>query len=481
MFKSFIQLSEFIKKNGIAIINFKVTDLAGRWHNLSILADRFSEDHLRKGLGFDGSSYGFLTVEKSDMVFLPDITSAFPDPVTKMPSISMIGDVYRIENDAHVRFDGDPRYVAQKAEEYLKKTGISDHCLFGPEFEFYIIDSVEYRIEPNNIEVHLDSDQAEWNSFNSTYDDEGFNRGYKVAVNKGYHTDLPYDRSYDLRNEMVCLLEKHGVPVKYHHCENGSPGQVEVEVEFATLREMGDRSQKLKYIIKNTAIQNGKTVTFMPKPFYNEAGSGMHIHVHMFNKGKPIFYNKNGYSGLSTTALYAIGGILRHAAALMGFTNPSTNSYKRLVPGYEAPVTICFATANRSSVIRIPAYTIEPQDKRFEFRPPDATANPYLCYAALLMAAIDGIVHKIDPTAEGFGPYDKNMYNLTDREKKRVKSLPKSLGDAADALEKDNDFLLAGGVFTENIITSQLARIRRDAEEVDRIPHPVEFRKYFDL
>ena len=207
----------------------------------------------------------------------------------------------------------------------------------------------------------------------------------------------------------------------------------------------------------------------------------MHIHLHMFNNGKPIFYDKNGYSGLSETALYAIGGILRHSAALMGFTNPTTNSYKRLVPGYEAPVTICFATANRSAVIRIPAYAIEPEDKRFEFRPPDATANPYLCYSALLMAAIDGIVHKIDPGSEGFGPYDKNMYDLTDKEKKRVKALPKSLGIAADALEKDKDFLMAGGVFSESIIKNQLVKIRRDDDEVSQMPHPLEFKKYFDL
>ena len=481
MFENYSQLAAFIKKNGIKIINFKVTDLAGRWHNLSILADRFSEDLLKKGLGFDGSSYGFLTVEKSDMVFIPDIKSAFVDPVSEMPSISIVGDVYKLDNKRHERFEDDPRYVAQKAESYLAKTGISDCCLFGPEFEFYIIDSLEYRIEPNHVEVHLDSEQAGWNAFDSGYDGEGFNQGYKVLVNKGYHTDLPYDKSYDLRNKMVCLLEKHGVPVKYHHCENGSPGQVEVEVDFATLREMGDRTQKLKYIVKNTAIQNGKTVTFMPKPFFNEAGSGMHIHLHMFNKGKPVFYSKSGYSGLSKIAHYAIGGILRHSPALMGFTNPSTNSYKRLVPGYEAPVTICYATANRSAVIRIPAYAIEPEDKRFEFRPPDATANPYLCYSALLMAAIDGIENKIDPAAVGYGPYDKNMYNLTDKEKKRVKSLPKSLGEAADALEKDKGFLMEGGVFSESIIKNQLAKIRRDEEEAGQIPHPLEFKKYFDL
>jgi glutamine synthetase len=481
VFENYSQLAEFIKKNGIKIIDFKEIDLAGKWHHLTIPAERITRELLSKGIGFDGSSYGFLKVEKSDMVFLPDVTSAFLDPIAELPTISMIGDIYNISDEGYERFEDDPRYVAIKAEKYLHKTGISDKCLFGPEFEFYILDSVEFKIESNNIEVHIDSEQAEWNTCGSVYDEAGRNKGYKVLAHKGYHTDLPYDTSFDLRNKMVRQLEESGVPVKYHHSENGGPGQVEVEVEFSTLKDMGDRTQKLKYILKNMAIQHGKTVTFMPKPFYSEAGSGMHVHLQMFKAGKPIFYDKKGYSCLSKTALYAIGGILRHSPALMAFTNPSTNSYKRLVPGYEAPVTICFATANRSAVIRIPGYTIKPEDKRFEFRPPDATANPYLCYSAILMAAIDGIINKVDPTAEGFGPYDKNMYNLTDKEKKRVKALPKSIGEAADAIEKDKDFLLAGGVFTESIIKNQVARIRRDAEEVGLVPHPVEFKKYFDL
>ena len=481
MFENYDQLTGFIRENNIKMLDFKEIDLAGRWHHLTIPVERFTEELLKKGIGFDGSSYGFLTVEKSDMVFIPDIKSAFVDPVAGIPTINMIGDIYKIGKDAYERFEDDPRFVAEKAEKYLLETGISDMCLFGPEFEFYILDNVEYKVELNNIEVHLDSSQAEWNTINSSYEESGKNRGYKVLAHNGYHADLPYDVSYDLRSKIVRILEDNGIPVKYHHSENGGPGQVEIEIIFSTLRDMGDRTQKLKYIVKNMAIQYGKTVTFMPKPFFGEAGSGMHIHLQMFKNGKPIFYDKNGYSGLSETALYAIGGILSHSASLMAFTNPSTNSYKRLVPGYEAPVTICFATANRSAVIRIPGYANLPEDKRFEFRPPDATANPYLCYSALLMAAIDGIVNKIDPSTAGFGPYDKNMYKLTEEEKKRVKALPASLEEAACAIEKDYGFYLAGGVFTKSIIESQVAKIRRDNEEVGIIPHPVEFKKYFDL
>jgi glutamine synthetase len=392
----------------------------------------------------------------------------------------MIGDIYRID-DEYVRFESDPRYIAEKAEKFLKDANISDQCLFGPEFEFYVLDNVEFRNEMNHIEVHLDSVQAAWNTIDSPYDGYSHNKGYKVMKNKGYHADIPYDTSLNLRNKMVRVLEEHGIPVKYHHSENGGPGQVEIEIEFATLKEMGDRTQKLKYLLKNIAIQNGKTITFMPKPFYGECGSGMHVHFQMFNQGKPIFYDENGYSKLSQTALSAISGILEHSSALMAFTCPTTNSYKRLVPGYEAPVTICFATANRSSVIRIPGYAKTPEAKRFEFRPADATSNPYLCYSAITMAAIDGIQKKSDPTKLGFGPYDKNMYYLSDEEKKVVKSLPKSLEEAADALEKDYKFLLNGGVFSEDLINNQLKKIRKDAEEVNTMPHPIEFKKYYDL
>ena len=481
MFKDYRHFQEYVKNNNIKIIDFKEMDLAGRWRHLSIPAERFGESILKEGIGFDGSRYGFMTVEKSDMVFIPDLRNAFVDPVAETPTICMIGDIYRIAGNELVRFESDPRYIAEKAEKFLLETGISDNCLFGPEFEFYVLDNIEFRVETDHIEVHLDSEQAGWNALDSTYDEYGHNRGFKVPAHGGYHVDIPYDVSFGLRNQIVRVLEDNGVPVKYHHSENGGPGQVEIEVNFATLREMGDRTQKLKYIVKNLAYQNGKTVTFMPKPFHKEAGSGMHVHLQMFKEGAPIFYDEKGYSRLSGTALYAIGGILKHSAALMAFTNPSTNSYKRLIPGYEAPVTICFATANRSAVIRIPGYAISPEEKRFEFRPADATANPYLAYTAILMAAIDGILNKIDPTEAGFGPYDKNMYYLSDEEKTRVKSLPKSLEEAAAAVEADNEFLLAGGVFTKEIINSQLAKIRRDAEEVNQIPHPVEFKKYYDI
>ena len=478
---TFADIQALIKEHGIQMVDFKEVDLAGRWHHLSIPAERFTPALLQKGIGFDGSSYGFLSVEKSDMVFIPDLSTAFVDPVVDIPTISMIGDIYRITDEGYVRFESDPRNVAEKAERYLKDTGISDRCLFGPEFEFYVLDNMEFRNEINHTEVRLDSAQAAWNTINSPYDPVDRNPGYKVMRGKGYHADQPYDVSYNLRNTMVRTLEEHGIPVKYHHAENGGPGQVEIEINFSTLKDIADRSQKLKYLVKNIAVRHGKTVTFMPKPFFGECGSGMHVHLQMFNGGKPIFYDENGYSDLSDTALWAISGILEHAAAVTAFACPSTNSFKRLVPGYEAPVTVCFATSNRSSVIRVPGYARAPEDKRFEFRPGDATANPYLFYAAVAMAAIDGIQKRSDPSAMGFGPYDKNMYHLTDEEKKVVKSLPKTLDEAADALEKDHAFLLSGGVFSRDLINNQLGKIRKDAEEVSLLPHPIEFKKYYDI
>jgi len=485
MFKTYEEFQYFVNNNGIRIIDFKEIDLAGRWHHLSIPVERFTPALLKKGIGFDGSSYGYMTVEKSDMVFIPDLSSAFVDPVTELPTISMIGDIYTLKDgksgENRIRFENDPRYIAEKAENFMNNSGITDRCLFGPEFEFYILDNVEYRVEMHNIEAHLDSMQAHWNTINSPYDIADNNGGYKVKSHGGYHVDLPYDSSYHLRNRIVRVLEDNGIPVKYHHPENGGPGQVEIEVEFATLREMGDRTQKLKYVVKNMALKEGRTATFMPKPFFGEAGSGMHVHFQMFKGATPVFYDQNGYSCLSETALYAIGGILKHAAALLAFTNPTTNSYRRLVPGYEAPVTICYATANRSSVIRIPGYATAPEDKRFEFRPSDAMANPYFAYSAIAMAAMDGILHKIDPVKEDFGPYDKNMYTLSEEEKKRIKALPKNLDEAIVAIEGDYEFLLAGGVFTKSIIDNQVKKLKKDCEEVNLVPHPIEFQKYFDI
>lgn len=475
MFKSIAELESYCTAEGIELIDFKVIDLAGRWHHLTIPADQLSEKTITKGIGMDGSSYGFLTVEKSDMSFRPDISTAFVDPFTAVPTLSLIADIYTLGEGAG-RFAGDPRFIAQKTEAYIGNLGIADTCLLGPEFEFYILDHVSYRTEVNHLEVFLDSRQAAWNTGKR---DES-NLGYQVGLHGGYHVDLPKDSSYDLRNEMVLMLQKHGVPVKYHHSENGGPGQVEIEVAFGTLTTMADRSMLLKYIVKNLALKRGRTVTFMPKPFYGELGSGMHAHIQFFNQGKPVFSGP-GYSGLSDTALYAIGGILKHAGALCAFTNPSTNSYKRLVPGYEAPVSIGFATANRSSVIRIPGYADTPDSKRFEIRSMDATCNPYLAYSAVLMAALDGITNKIDPTAEGFGPFDFNLYTLSPEEQKKIKSLPKSLEEAALALEKDYQFLLSGDVFPLGLIEDQVKRIRKEAERVSIVPHPLEFEMYYDL
>ncbi|MCL2741944.1 MAG: type I glutamate--ammonia ligase [Oscillospiraceae bacterium] len=481
MFGGFGEMERYIRENGIKVVDFKVTDLAGRWRHLTVNASKVTEATLSKGIGFDGSSYGFLKVERSDMVFRPDIGTAFVDPASEAPALAMVCDVYGLGEGGQFRYGDDPRHVAEKAEAYLGGLGIADRCLFGPEFEFYVLDSVNAHVGKERMGSALDSGQAEWRFDEASDGGRAGNRGYKIPANKGYHADLPRDSSHDLRNAMILSLEDAGVPVKYHHHENGGPGQVEIEVDLATLREVCDRTQKLKYIVRNAAHKAGRTVTFMPKPFHGEAGSGMHVHLQMMRGGEPAFYDAAGYAGLSETALYAIGGILTHAAALMAFTNPSTNSYKRLVPGYEAPVTVSFSMANRSSVIRVPGYATDPGDKRFEFRPPDATANPYLCMSAILMAAIDGIKGKVDPTKAGFGPFDKNMYLLSDEERKAVRSLPKSIDEAAEALEADRGFLLKGGVFTDSLIEGQIRRIRQDGEEIGRLPHPAEFIKYYDL
>lgn len=475
MFKNLQEVNAYCKKFDIKLIDFKIIDLAGRWHHLTITVDKLTEETLEDGIGFDGSSYGFLTVEKSDMVFIPDLTTAFLDPFTKIKTLTMLADIYTLDHGVK-RFEGDPRYITSKAEEFMKESGIADRSSFGPEFEFYILDHFSYKLDPHHMMVKLDSSQAKWNTGSSEN-----NLGYKVKHHGGYHVDIPYDVNYDLRNEMVLLLEENGVPVKYHHPEVGGPGQMEIELSFGNAHDMADRSMLLKYIVKNTAIRNNKTVTFMPKPFNMEAGNGMHVHFHLFKNDEPIFYDKDGYSGLSKTALYAIGGMLKHASALLAITNPSTNSYKRLVPGYEAPVSICYATANRSAVIRIPGYANRPTEKRFEFRSSDATCNPYLAYSALLMAAMDGIKNKIDPEAEGFGPYDVNIFELPDEEKAKIKGLPKSLEEATLALEADHEFLLEGGVFTKDLIQNIVKQNRRDSCEIDKMPHPKEFELYFDL
>lgn len=476
MFNNFVDLMEFVKKENIKMVDFKVITLPGRWNHLTIPVERLNEKTFSEGIGFDGSSYGYSTIEDSDMCFMPDMTTAFVDPYCKVPTISMIANIYTIGKNAG-RFSGDPRYIAEKAEALIKKLGIADEFVIGPEFEFYVFDNISFETEHHHQEVTINSKQAPWST-----NEKGDNYGYKVPFQRGYHIGLPYDSNNDLRSEMVMKLQEMGVPVKYHHHEVGAAGQLEIEVELGGMTKMADATMMAKYVIKNEAINHGKTATFMPKPLYGEAGSGMHVHMLLKKNGENLFYDAKGYSGMSETALYFIGGILKHSKALLGFTNPSTNSYKRLVPGFEAPVSICFATGNRSSVIRIPGYVKDSSKRRFEFRPSDATANPYMAYAALLMAGIDGIVNKIDPTKEGFGPYDVNVFDLPEEERKKIGALPKSLEEALDELKKDYDFLIRDGVFDEHFINNWISyKYNKELVKVAPVPSPVEFGLYYDL
>ena len=477
MFNKINEMISYCKKENVEVIDFKVIDMKGRWHRLSITSSKLSEDIMVKGIGFDGSSYGFLTVEKSDMVMIPDITSAYLDSYKDHKTLVCVANIYVIKGNALERFSDDPRFIAEKAEAFMIKHDIADTCLLGPEFEFFVLDHVSFKNTNQHMEVKLDSVQANWN----TGDDGSQNVGFKVPHHGGYHLDSPFDHSYEYRTEVALQAEKINIPIKYHHSENGGPGQVEIEVNFAGIKEMGDRTMKLKNLLNLAAKTMNKTVTFMPKPFVDECGSGLHVHIQLTKNGEYIMYDENGYSGLSELALHAIGGILTHAKAITAITNPSTNSYKRLVPGYEAPVTIGYATGNRSAVIRIPGYAITADEKRFELRSPDATCNPYLAYSAIMMAAFDGIINKIDPKAAGFGPYDFNLYSMTPEEAKDIDSLPTSLIAAADALENDYKFLTQGGVFTENIIKNHLKRIREDFYLVNKMPHPIEFELYYNL
>lgn len=477
MFKTIKEMINYCKENKVEIIDFKVVDMKGRWHRLSITTPKLIEDIMVKGIGFDGSSYGFLTIEKSDMVMIPDVTSCYLDYHKKHKTMVTIADIYMVDNNGTKRFRDDPRFIAEKAEKFMIEKDIADTCLLGPEFEFFVLDHVSFKNTNQHMEVKLNSEQANWNMG----DDSKQNIGLKVAHHGGYHLDSPFDTSYEFRTEAALEAEKIGIPIKYHHSENGGPGQVEIEVNFAGIKEMGDRTLKLKNLLNLTAVKLRKTVTFMPKPFVDEAGSGMHVHIQLKKDGKFIMYDEKGYAGLSKLALYAIGGILTHARALTAITNPSTNSFRRLIPGYEAPVTIGYATANRSAGIRIPGYAITPDEKRFELRSPDATCNPYLAYSAIMMAAFDGIINKIDPSKKGFGPYDINLYKLSEKEQKKVKSLPANLLEAAQSLEKDYKFLLEGDVFSEVMIKQHIKAIKKDHYLVNRMPHPIEFEMYYDL
>ena len=465
---------QLIQDQDIKMIDFKVVDINGQFRHVTIPASQFSETTINEGIGFDASNYGYAVVEKSDMVFVPDLDTAVIDPYCEIPTLSLTGNAMIIDYPENRPLAQYPRNIVEAAERYMKETGIADTMVILPEFEFHIFDQVGWSVAPNHIAMTIDAQQAPWNS-----ETEG--RGCIVPHQKSYHVAKPFDKTYECRAEMCLELEKMGIAIKYHHPEVGASGQFEIEPMLGQMSKMADASMMIKYVIHNTATKYGKTATFMPKPIYGEAGNGMHVHMLLMKDDQPVFSDDAGYAHLSKEAHYFMGGLLKHIDSLCAITNPSTNSFKRLVPGFEAPVTVGYATSNRSAVIRIPAYAKTPNLRRFEIRNPDATCNPYFCYAALLMAGLDGIKNKIDPHANGWGPYDMNLYTLPDEEKAKLTQLPSRLEDALDALEADHDYLTAGGVFPEELITNFIARKRSECLELSKIPHPAEFDRYFNL
>ena len=465
---------KMIKENDIEMVDFKMVDINGGFRHVTIPAHNFTEATMKDGVGFDASNYGYAVVEKSDMVFIPDPDTAIIDPFCEIPTVSMTGNAMVIDYPRNKPLAQYPRNIVLAAEKYMQKTGIADTMLILPEFEFYLFDEVGWDVSHNRISMEIDATQASWNSM-----DEGM--GCVIRPQKAYHIAKPLDTSYECRSEMVQEIEKAGIPVKYHHPEVGSAGQFEIEPMLGQMSKMADATVMIKYIIKNVAANYGKTATFMPKPVYGEAGSGMHVHMLLLKDGEPVFSDDKGYSHLSKTAHYFMGGLLKHIASLCAITNPSTNSFKRLVPGFEAPVTVGYATSNRSAVIRIPAYAKTPNMRRFELRNPDATCNPYFAYAAILMAGLDGVKNKIDPHKNGWGPYDMNLYTLPEEEKKKLKGLPTSLEQAVDALEADNDYLTAGGVFPKELIDNLIATKRAECAKFAAIPHPAEFDLYYNV
>ncbi len=474
MDKNIQKIMEMIKENDIKMVDFKMVDINGQYRHVTIPAQNFTENIMTDGIGFDASNYGYAVVEKSDMVFIPDPSTAMIDPFCEIKTLSMSGNAMIIDNPENRPLAQYPRNIVLAAEKYMRDSGIADTMLILPEFEFYLFDQVGWEVKPNSVGMTLDAKQSYWNSAT-----EGL--GHIVPLQKAYHIAKPYDTSYECRSEMCMLIEEAGIPVKYHHPEVAASGQFEIEPMLGEMSKMADATMMIKYIIHNTAAKYGKSATLMPKPVYGEAGSGMHVHMLLLKDGEPVFSDDNGYSNLSKTAHYFIGGLLKHIGSLCAITNPSTNSFKRLIPGFEAPVTVGYATSNRSAVIRIPAYAKQPNERRFEIRNPDATCNPYFCYAALLMAGLDGIKNQIDPHENGWGPYDFNLYNLPEEEKAKLKGLPTSLEAALDALEADYNYLTEGGVFPEELIKNFIKRKRAECSEISKVPHPVEFEKYYNL
>lgn len=460
-----------IKEKNIEMVDVHIIDLPGTWQHVTVPVTEIDEGTFTQGIPFDGSSLrGFRGIEESDMLMIPDASTAVVDPFSEVPTLSLIADVY---DPQHVEYQRDPRRIAQNAEKYLKESGIADVSYWGPEIEFFIFDSVRYSNQGHESFYAVDSEEAHWNSGKPGL-------GHTIRGKEGYFPVPPMDATAGIRSAMVKTLQSVGIRVEMQHHEVATAGQGEIDFRFNSLTKQADSVMMYKYVLKNVAHQFGKTVTFMPKPIFGDNGNGMHTHQSLWKEGKPLFYSEDGYAYLSDIGLSYIAGILLHAPALLAFTNPSTNSYRRLVPGYEAPVNIVFSSGNRSAAIRIPVND-KPHLKRIEFRTPDATANPYLAFAAMLMAGLDGVRRNLDPKALGFGPLDKNIYSLTKAELANIQSVPGSLAESLNNLEKDHEFLLQGGVFSEDLIETWIDYKRsNEVNAINLRPHPMEFELYFN-
>ena len=462
---------DMARKNGAKMVDIKFVDTFGTWQHFSCPIGEIGEEVFEEGLGFDGSSIrGWKSIEASDMLAMPDPATAFMDPFCQIPTLSLTCTI--AETGTREPYVRDPRGIAQRSERYLLGTGIADTAFMGPEAEFFIFDNVQFDHKPNGTFYSVDSEEAIWN----TGRDEMPNLGNKIRHKEGYFPVAPLDTQQDIRTEMCLTMEQLGVRIERQHHEVATAGQAEIDYRFDSLVRAADSMMVYKYVIKNVARRHGKTVTFMPKPLFGDNGSGMHTHQSLWKNGKPLFAG-NDYAGLSPMALNYIGGLLKHARALCALCNPTTNSYKRLVPGYEAPVNLAYSSRNRSASIRIPTYSENPKTKRIEYRPPDPAANPYIAFAAMLMAGLDGIQNKIDPGE----PLDKNIYELPPEELKRVPNVAGSLGEALDCLEDDHEFLLKGDVFTDDFLEMWISHKRKEHDALRLRPHPYEFYLYYDV
>ncbi len=462
---------DFCKKNDAEMVDLKFTDLLGTWQHCTFPVDTWDEGTFEEGVGFDGSSIrGWQAINVSDMLAIPDPETTKLDPFYARPTVSILADVR--DPITHEDYTRDPRHVARKATEFLKSTGLADTCYIGPEPEFFIFDEVRYEQNEHRGYYEIDSVEGAWNTARF----EEPNLGYKPSFKGGYFPVSPTDTYHDLRSEMVHELRKVGIVVEAHHHEVGTAGQSEIDMKFAELTRMSDQMMWYKYIVKNVAKRHGKSVTFMPKPIFQDNGSGMHTHMSLWKSGKPLFAG-DGYAGLSPMALNAIGGVLHHAPAILAFAAPTTNSYRRLVPGFEAPVNLAVSQRNRSASVRIPMYSASPKAKRMEFRCPDPSCNPYLTFSAILMAAIDGIQNRIDPGE----PLDRDIYEMSPEELAGTRKTPGSLPESLGALETDHAFLTRGGVFTDDLISTWIAyKTENEIDPLRMRPHPYEFHLYYD-